>query len=969
MPLTAAEILALTRERMTEVETLRLVMSGRFEAEDLAVPFELDGAMELPDRAHGTFDILGETTEFLRLGEENYIGYPGYGFEPDYYDESGGAILGLLRPLVDPRAAELFSELERLPDETLEEGEFYHITFRMDMLWFIEEFGDEILTGMEIRGRGDLFIDPETFLPHRFSLDCNSCLLPLGQDMDLLLDFTLYDFNETVHIPTPDEAATPAVTGGRQDEARLAEFQDISVAAIALMVENNQSSIPNPVSANTSPCTTGTQDMTAFPDTTSDTANSSKVNDPTGTAYDFDGIAPDDAKGYILFGHDITADSEPTPTVNYVNFDTTTYCYRIDSDGTVYQFLTDGTLIDPSAPPVDTSSGRAELSTAQIAFDTLLGEGVVGSVTANSGARTPAVYAWTGLPVKADGLPIMVGGVAADLTDYMRLSGAAGDETTYAYCWDSTGLLQQKQRGETCGDGVEAPALAPAAPAAAEEPSVLAVPTAAEPAGSLIGPEGQNYGGTLRIGVVDFGTMDPVLMGLSEGSSIYSELTYDNGAVLWYDGTLTPWAIESWSTNDNVSQYTFNVRQGIMFHSGNELTAGDIKFTFDRILDPATASPLRGQIDYITNITVLDDYHVRFDLETSNAFLPAHLSLYHGRIVPANITSDEITTGEYGSGAFILGEHNPVERTVLGRNPNYWRTGYPFVDEVVLYYLQEMTSRLAALNSGAIDAVFEPSFAALDALAENPNVIVKQTPSAGVRVLDFHTDRRPFNNLDLRKAFQYAVDRTFVREAALRGYGANANDHPVGINDEYYWDEQPITDQDIPRAMAYLDAAGYPDGIDVVLHTSDFGQKLEMALAFRDSVAAAGIRVEVSNDDPTTYWEEYWMNECCPFVASSWGPRPANEALSVQLRSGGVWNESYYNNPRLDELLDLANAEPDLATRTEYFREVQEILIEDVPVLYLMYVPVIVAHRDRVQGVRAHPGLAHTFIEDWWIDE
>ena len=196
-----------------------------------------------------------------------------------------------------------------------------------------------------------------------------------------------------------------------------------------------------------------------------------------------------------------------------------------------------------------------------------------------------------------------------------------------------------------------------------------------------------------------------------------------------------------------------------------------------------------------------------------------------------------------------------------------------------------------------------------------------------------------------------------------------ANDHLIGINDEYYWDEQPIIKQDIPKAMEFLAAAGYPDGFDITLHTSDIGQMLEVALAFKESVAAAGIRVEVSNENSTTYWEEYWMNPCCPFVTSFWGARPANETISLALRSDAVWNESYYNNPRLDELLDLANTEGDLAKRKESFREIQEMLIEDVPVLYLMYTPVIVAHRVRVQGVRAHSGLSETFIEDWWIDQ
>ena len=507
------------------------------------------------------------------------------------------------------------------------------------------------------------------------------------------------------------------------------------------------------------------------------------------------------------------------------------------------------------------------------------------------------------------------------------------------------------------------------AASAAAEAALMAVPQPATmpEAMAVSGPGGQKYGGTLKFGVVDFGTMDPALMGLSEGSSMYSELAYGNLIVTAFDGDLVPWVIEAWSANADASQYTLDVRQGINFHRGGALTAADVKFTFDRILDEATASPLEPSINFITGISTPDDYTVVMDLKGPNAFLPQLLTDYHARIIPNNTTSEQITTGEYGFGAFTLAEHNPAERTVMNRNPDYWRTGFPFVDRVILYYMPEQTTRVEAIKSGAIDAMLEPAFGVLDALSANPNVIIDEAPSAGVRVLDFHTDREPFNNKNLRKAFQYAVDRDFVREAALFGRGANANDHPVGLGDEYYWDEQPIIMQDITKAKEFLAAAGYPEGFDYTLHTSDFGQKLEVALAFKESVAAAGIRIEVSNDDATTYWEQTWMNPCCPFVASSWGSRPANLALSVQLRSNTVWNESYYVNTRLDDLLELANAEPDFATRKEYFREIQEMLIEDVPVLYLMYIPKIVAHRNNVRDARAHPGLSESFIENWWL--
>ena len=125
--------------------------------------------------------------------------------------------------------------------------------------------------------------------------------------------------------------------------ARRAEFAHLSVAVTALMIENGLTSIPNPVSANTAPCTTGTQDMTAYPDAVSTVATADKLNDPNGNAYT-DGIDPaGDKDGFLLFNHDLTGNNSQSDLVSYINFDNTTYCYTVDANGTVHQYLGDGT--------------------------------------------------------------------------------------------------------------------------------------------------------------------------------------------------------------------------------------------------------------------------------------------------------------------------------------------------------------------------------------------------------------------------------------------------------------------------------------------------------------------------------------------------------------------------------------------------------------------------------------------------
>ena len=139
-----------------------------------------------------------------------------------------------------------------------------------------------------------------------------------------------------------------------------------------------------------------------------------------------------------------------------------------------------------------------------------------------------------------------------------------------------------------------------------------------------------------------------------------------------------------------------------------------------------------------------------------------------------------------------------------------------------------------------------------------------------------------------------------------------------------------------------------------------------MALAFKESVSLAGINVEVVNHPRDTYWTEIWL--VTPFNSVSWTGRPASQALSLPLRSTGDWNESHWNSPRFDELLDLALTELDFQKRKDYYAEIQEILIEEVPTTYAMYSSSVAAHWNHVFGVALHP-YTHTFYQNWWIEK
>ncbi len=497
---------------------------------------------------------------------------------------------------------------------------------------------------------------------------------------------------------------------------------------------------------------------------------------------------------------------------------------------------------------------------------------------------------------------------------------------------------------------------------------------------------GQKFGGSLKVATSGFLSFDPDQMGVGAGGDVfYFHRAFDGIIEVGPDGELVNTTIESWEANEDVSVYTMKVRPGMFFHDGHAVEAEDIKYTIERMLTPESSSPVKSTLTYIDSIEAPDASTLIFNLTGSNVGFTRDLADYHLRVLPSHVDYSQITDGSVsGSGPFMKVSHNPAELTAYERNPNYWDGDKPYIDELVLFYMPEVTTRMEALRAGATDYGGIEDLSQIQWFEGQDNILVKQIPTASIRNMTMD-NREPgmypktgstdtselfeggsvFHDKNLRKAVQYSYDRTFVKDSALFGTGFIANDHPVGLQDQYYYEDQVQVDQDIAKAKEYLAAAGYADGIDITLDTMEPGGLLNMALAFKESAAATGINVEVVNHPRDTYWTEVWL--VTPFNSVSWTGRPASQALSLPLQSTGKWNESHWVNPRFDELLKLAAEELDFQQRKAYYQEMQEILIEEVPTTYAMYTSTVSAHWNHVYGVKLHP-YTHIFYQNWWIE-
>ena len=479
-------------------------------------------------------------------------------------------------------------------------------------------------------------------------------------------------------------------------------------------------------------------------------------------------------------------------------------------------------------------------------------------------------------------------------------------------------------------------------------------------------PEGLKRGGTLT--VTSFGThttLDAPFQ-LTQPDIIVTMHTYDNLVQIMPDMSLKPMLATSWEPNADLTSYTFNLRKGVKFHHGKEFKAEDVVATFDRLLDPELDTPARSSLAVIQNMEILDDHKVRFDLDAPNAFFPESLSLYQGRIVPSDIDPARFALEEFGTGAFTIKEHLPGERTVMVRNPDYWDEGLPYLDGITYLTIPEASTRAEALKSGDVDFILAIEDKIALTLEAHPETKVLETASSTYLGLAMNMTVEPFDNLLVRKAIQAATDREAIRQSALLGKGSIANDHPIAPTDPHFASQYAPPAYDTDLAKSLLEQAGYPNGIDLTLHTSAAGAPMvEMAVALKERAAPAGIRIDIKEVPEEDFWSKVWLVE--PFATVWWNGRPPDAALSVVYLSDASWNESQYMNPTLDALVVKARGQIDLADRQATYGEIQRILIEDAPRIVAVFKPVLNGARTDVQGIEAHP-LNWPIFHAGWLD-
>lgn len=464
-------------------------------------------------------------------------------------------------------------------------------------------------------------------------------------------------------------------------------------------------------------------------------------------------------------------------------------------------------------------------------------------------------------------------------------------------------------------------------------------------------------------------------------AEMYDQLVrFDDGSM-----DLVPGLAESWDISDDGTVYTFHLRQGVKFHDGTDFNAEAAKYNIDRQIDPSheaygTAIAEYGYADFtfgmIDTVEVVDDSTLTITLTESYAPFLANMAMH-----PASMTSpaalqeygQDITSNPVGTGPYKFVSWTPGVELILEKNADYFR-GSPTIERLIFRPISDANVRLNELEAGSVDLIVTIPPDNLELLKENDQFVVLEQPFMHTWYLVLNCSQEPFNDVRVRQALMYGIDRQAIVDNIIQGTGVLAHNllPPVIVG---YTDDVPKYEYDPEKAQALLEEAGYAEGITIDFMIPESGSGMQqpepMALAIQSDLAKIGITLNIQKMEWGAYLDEAFLpvdqNTMLMHEMSWLGDNGDADNFLYILTSGEQWppagfNEAFYQNEAYDQLLIEARTTMDTDKRIELYEEAQKILMEEVPMIVVDHESQIVATSQRLKNFELHPSGYFRFL-------
>ena len=477
-------------------------------------------------------------------------------------------------------------------------------------------------------------------------------------------------------------------------------------------------------------------------------------------------------------------------------------------------------------------------------------------------------------------------------------------------------------------------------------------------------------GGEVRVATEYTGaeeTFDPTKMtnstDIQRAYQVYNRITN-----LDLEMNVVPNLAVEWEAKNDASEWSFKLREGVEFHDGKTLDAEDIVYSLGEHIKEGSESPSKPVLQPIVDMRADGPNVVKFTLASGDADFPTTLGHdYHTSIVQAGWKDGDPVVG---TGPYKLVEFNPGLESVTEKFENYWNEEAGNVSTFVTQGIPDNAARTSALRSGSIDMTLrvEPRVAAM--VDRDAGVRVHSTPSGSWFAWIMAVDRAPTDDLNLRQAMKYCVDRDYLVDSVLLGHGKVGNDFPVNPGLPTYCDDIPQHNYDPEKAKWHWDKTGL-SSIEIAVSNAGHANSVDASVILQEQARAAGIEITLNRVPDDGYWSHTWMQ--VPFCVTGWNSRPTADAiLTIAHACGGSWNETFWCNERFDELLVMGRLETDPVRRREIYCEASTLLHDDGGLFLPFFTNYIEATTARVQGFQGSPAFALGAgwpYERVWVDD
>jgi peptide/nickel transport system substrate-binding protein len=460
------------------------------------------------------------------------------------------------------------------------------------------------------------------------------------------------------------------------------------------------------------------------------------------------------------------------------------------------------------------------------------------------------------------------------------------------------------------------------------------------------------YGGSVVVGIQqDIDSLDPhkataagtkeILFNIFEGLVKADE-----------NGNLINAVASDYSISDDGLVYTFTIRDNVKFHNGNTVTAEDVKYSLERVSGLLDGTPLISTLSTIQSVDIIDEKTVQVTVGSVN---PELIYSFTAAIIPAGSGEDE-EADPIGTGPFSFVSYTPQEGIVLAKNNDYWQAGVPYLDQVTFKIVTSADTALLELKGGSIDIY--PYLTDSQATELSDSFQILSAPSDVVQALFLNNAVEPLNDVRVRQAICYALDKDSVNDFVAGGDGTligsamlpTLKDFYVELNDTYG------NSANVEKAKELLADAGYADGFDLeIMIPSNYEFHMQTGEVVVEQLKAVGINATINAVEWST-----WLDQCYngrQYTATICGITcdMTPGYLLNRFQTDSKKNFINYSNVKYDEVYAAALECSTLEERAEYYKQLQQIITEDAGTAFIQVPPLKIAVNPSLSGYTFYP--------------